>query len=427
MLNNPFEGLRRRMTWVYGAIFALLITVVVASAYTLVWRSILTHEKELLVGQIHHEIEEWLATGEKPCSAVSIREGSTLAYFVGADGKTVVLDQLGDGEAGKLLFKHRGDWPKEEASARMVRFHGGDGQHYRYLAGVASVVHDGALAGRLYMFKNMDFYYAAAARTLFWLACIALLLLCAAAYAGYLLAGRHIRPIRLMYERQQQFTADASHEMRTPLAVMKLAVEGMEADEESKYSDFARESLSMTHSEVERMVRLTENLMALARSDAGILQAEHELVNLSRLCDQTADKLSLVASSRGIALSRRLQPHVQVLGDEHALQRLVIILVDNALKYSSAGTEVTISLAAKGDVALLQVRDQGVGIRDEDKSRIFDRFYRVDKARSRSMDGLGLGLALARSIVREHQGEIKAMDNKPGGTVMEVRLPKITL
>ena len=423
MWNKPFEKLRRRMTCVYAAIFGVLILVIVAAAYTFIWWEILAHEKENLIAQIYHEGEEWVETREVPCSDAAIRSGKMLAYFVDADGSTVILNQLGNGEAGQALLRHKGDWPKQLDSSRLLRLHGTSGERYRYLAAVAPVLDGDKRVGTLYMFKNMEFYYEAAYKTLFWLLCMALVLYMAACYFGYWLAGRNIRPISQMYARQKQFTADASHEMRTPLAVMKLAVQGLREDEDSKLSEFAKESVEMLDSEADRLSRLTENLMTLARSDEDNLPAYTEQVNMTALCHKVAAQLALLAEQKQIVLKQELQADLSVQGDELALSRLLIILLDNALKYSAAKTTVTLRGARVKEQLVIEVRDEGCGISDEDKTRVFDRFYRVDKARSRSQGGLGLGLSLAWAIVHQHGGSIEAFDNKPQGTVMYVQLP----
>lgn len=115
---------------------------------------------------------------------------------------------------------------------------------------------------------------------------------------------------------------------------------------------------------------------------------------------------------------------VLLKGDANSLNMLLIILLDNAAKYSPAASEILLTVENKKDCVVLQVIDQGIGISDADKEKIFDRFYRVDKVRSREQGGLGLGLALAQSIVRLHGGQIVALDNRPQGTVMRVVLPK---
>lgn len=427
MWNKVFECLRRRMTCIYAAIFGLLILFVVFAAYTLVWWEIIDHEKHELVETVYHEAEEWVESGEEPCSVVSIHEGSMLAYFVTMDDKKVILNQLGDGPQGRALWRHRSEWPQKMDSTRILRMHGDKNEpeqtRYRYLAAVAPVVKNGEVVGKLYMFENIEFYYTAAFRTLFKLLCIAVLLFLIACYFGYWLAGRNIRPVSEMYGRQMQFTADASHEMRTPLAVMALATQGLKEDEDSQFSDFAKESIAMLQSETKRMSRLTENLMELARGDEGRLSELNVEVNMSSLCERVGGQLALLAQDKSIELKQHIDADLKLWGDEAALTRLCIILLDNAIKYSPSGTTINFVATKSKNNLLLVVQDEGCGIKDEDKKKVFDRFYRVDKARSRSQGGLGLGLSLAQAIVHQHRGCIKVLDNKPCGTIMQVLLP----
>ena len=226
-----------------------------------------------------------------------------------------------------------------------------------------------------------------------------------------------------MYAKQQQFTADASHEMRTPLAVMKLAVQGLQEDEDSRLSDFAKESVAMLQSESERLSRLTENLMTLARSDEDFLPVYTAQVDMTAMCKKVAAQMMLLAAEKRLQLKQEIQDNLIMQGDEMALSRLLIILLDNAMKYSPEQTQITLRAAKMKTHLVLEVRDEGCGISDEDKQKIFDRFFRVDKARSRSQGGLGLGLSLALAIVRQHGGSIKVLDNKPRGTIIYVKLP----
>ena len=424
MWNKLFEGLQWRMTCISAAIFGVLILVIVFVAYGFIWWNVLQHEKEELVDNIYHEAEEWVESGELPCSTISIREGSMLAYYVKTDGRTVILDQLGKGSLREGLLKHRSDWPQKLDTARMLdnRIYDNGGRAHRYLIAVAPVLREQQVEGHLYMFKDMEFYYQSAYMTLFKLLCVAALLFAMACYFGYWLAGRNIEPISRMYARQMQFTADASHEMRTPLAVMALATQGLQEDEESHYSDFAKESISMLQSETKRMAKLTENLMALARSDEGIV-TQQKRVDVTQLCQQVGAQLGLLAKEKGLVLQSEIQANLQLWGDEAALHRLLVIILDNAIKYSPADTSISFIASQSKSRLRIEVRDQGCGISDEDKEKVFDRFYRVDKARSRSQGGLGLGLSLALAIARQHHGEIKIFDNKPGGTIMRVLLP----
>lgn len=212
--------------------------------------------------------------------------------------------------------------------------------------------------------------------------------------------------------------------MRTPLAVVKLALEGLQADSESHYSEFSKESLAIMQSEADRLQRLTENLMTLARCDEGEVPIYKQHINITALCCEVGSQMQLLAAKRQIKLLIDIQQGLSFWGDEMELSRLVIILLDNAMKYSPDGSSIFLRAMAAKEKLLIEVADEGCGISDEDKKKVFDRFYRVDKARSRSQGGLGLGLSLAWAIAVKYKGTIKIFDNKPKGTVFSVKLPK---
>lgn len=179
----------------------------------------------------------------------------------------------------------------------------------------------------------------------------------------------------------------------------------------------------MLKSESERLSRLTENLMTLARSDEDFLPVYTAQVDMTAMCKKVAAQMTLLAAEKRLQLEQAIQDNLIMLGDEMALSRLLIILLDNAMKYSPEQTQITLRAAKVKNYLVLEVCDEGCGISDEDKQKIFDRFFRVDKARSRSQGGLGLGLSLALAIVRQHGGSIKVLDNKPRGTIIYVKLP----
>lgn len=424
MWNDAFEGLRKKLTIIYTAIFSTIIIAILAAAYTFIWWEIISHEKDELVAQAYHEAEEWLNSGELPCSQTSLRDGSMLAYFVTMDNKTVILEQLGNGPQGRAIISHKNDWPAKLEGTRILRMHGVDtansSERYRYLSAVVPVQQENNVIGKLYMFKNIEFYYNAAYKTLFILLCIALLLVVGAGCVSYWVAGINIRPIKQMYDKQKQFTADASHEMRTPLAVMRLAVTALQEDNDSKYSSFASESLQMLNNEVDSMSRLTQRLMELARSEQGVEPVTQERVALSCLCEDVGQQLRLLAKDKGIVLVSFVEPELYLNGYTDSLRRLLIILLDNAIKYSASASKITLRLFKQEKRIILEVADEGEGIKDEDKKLVFDRFYRVDKARSRSQGGFGLGLSLALGIAKEHGAVIRVLDNKPKGTIMQV-------
>jgi len=425
MSNNLFSDLRKKMTIQYSLVFGIVILAIVYAAYAFTWWSILAIEKQELHDKAIHEGEEWITSKEAPVNDKELYSGEMLAYFVEPDGKTVIINQMGTDEVGETLLKKRKDWPNvNENHTRMLRCHNeGRNKHFRYLATVCEVKDKGKTIGYLYMFENMETYYAAGWHTIKHLGLLFVVLFGLAILGSYWLAGKNIKPISEAYDKQKQFTADASHEMRTPLAVMKLAVQGIEADEESKLSSFSADTVSMLEQEIDHLSRLTENLMDLARGDNHSDANNVSNILLSDMCVHIANQLQLVATEKNITVKHHVEPGISIWGDEHSINRMLIILLDNAIKYSSESTEINISLSSAKDHINIKVADQGIGISKEDKVKIFDRFYRVDKARSRSMGGLGLGLSLAKDIVNRHHGKIWVEDNTPKGSIFNVTLP----
>lgn len=425
MSNNLFSNLRKKLTLQYSLIFGVIILAIVFATYAFTWWSILDIEKQEMHAKAIHEGEEWVTSKEVPVNDKELATEEMLAYFIKPDGKTIIINQMGNGSVGKALMAKQQDWPTlQGTNTRMLRVHNQDkSKHYRYLATVCEVKDKDLLVGYLYMFKNMETYYVAGFKTLQTLSLLFILLFGLACFGSFWLAGRNLRPISEAYDKQKQFTADASHEMRTPLAVMKLGVQGIEADEENNLSSFSSNTLAMLEQEVDRLTRLTENLMTLARSDNNNHNSEFTTIHLSDLGVKIANQLQLVATEKDIAIQHHIEPNLTLLGEEANINRLLIILLDNAIKYSPEGTTISLELHSSKNAILIKVADQGLGINDTNKPKIFDRFYRVDKARSRSLGGLGLGLSLAKAIVERHHGKIWVEDNKPQGCIFYVQLP----
>ena len=224
------------------------------------------------------------------------------------------------------------------------------------------------------------------------------------------------------FTRISQFTSDASHELRTPLAVMRttadVALRGAADAEEY------REALEQITAELERTSQLVENLLLIAKADAGDAQLQMARVDLAGCVGEACAEAGVLARVKGVEIGTRLSEEpVCVRGDSHALRRLFLILLDNAIKYTPAGGKCEVSVARAEGFAVGTVRDTGIGIPEAELARIFDRFYRVDRARSRQQGGTGLGLAIGRWIVEAHHGTICADTGADRGSVFEVRLP----
>jgi heavy metal sensor kinase len=227
------------------------------------------------------------------------------------------------------------------------------------------------------------------------------------------------------FRRMTQFTADASHELRTPVAVIRTTAEVARSKPRSE-EEYAK-ALDRILAESERTTRLIEDLMLLARADAGADGIVLVPMDLADLVRESCAEAKVLAEAAGVRLITREFWECPVRGDDQALRRLMLILLDNAVKYTPPGGSVTVSLSVErrpGDeTAVVEVRDTGIGIAPEDLPHIFERFYRAAKDRSRASGGSGLGLSIAHWIAVRHGGEIRAESTLGAGSVFCVRIP----
>ena len=230
---------------------------------------------------------------------------------------------------------------------------------------------------------------------------------------------------RESFNEQQRFVADASHELRTPLAVLRGETEVALAKQRSV--DEYQESLSLIQEEAERLSRIVEDLFILARQpiDAPATLIR-ERVSLNDAVKDCARAAQVLATRKGVRLTtENNSSSIHLSGDKELITRMILNLLDNAVKYTPAGGEISLALTRQNGNAEIVVRDTGIGIPEADRQRIFDRFYRVDKARSRAHGGAGLGLSIVRWIVEIHGGEIRVDSTPNAGSTFTVDLPVV--
>src|SRR5437016_1083439 len=223
------------------------------------------------------------------------------------------------------------------------------------------------------------------------------------------------------FKQQQRFVADASHELRTPLAVLRGETEVALA--QPREIDDYKASLSLIEDEAERLSRIVEDLFILARQPFDAPAIMKERVSLDEVVAECARAAQVLAARKDLKLTVNAGPPLSLIGDDELLQRMILNLLDNAVKYTPAGGEVSLDLAAYNGDARITVRDTGIGIPEKDQPQVFDRFYRVDKARSRAMGGAGLGLSIAHWIAEAHGGTISVESSAGRGSVFTVELP----
>ncbi|KAF0173337.1 MAG: integral membrane sensor signal transduction histidine kinase [Limisphaerales bacterium] len=221
----------------------------------------------------------------------------------------------------------------------------------------------------------------------------------------------------------RRFMADASHELRTPLTILRGELETML--QQTDGAPELQDRIGSVLEEVERLAKIVENLFALSRLDAGEAQAESVPFDLGQLAATTAEQMSLLAEDKQVSLNCLAPRAVSVEGDRARLKQVVVNLLDNAVKYTPPGGSVTLSVVAAPNIgkAVLEVTDTGMGIPAGALPHVFERFFRVDKARSRELGGAGIGLSIVKAICTAHGGQVEVASEEGRGARFRVLLP----
>ncbi len=233
-----------------------------------------------------------------------------------------------------------------------------------------------------------------------------------------------VERLETAFQYSRRFVADASHELRTPLTVLHGELESLVAEPHRAAED--RERLGSALEEVHRVANIVEGLFAISRLDAGEAAAEWVKFDLGQLASTTADQMSLLAEDKKIHVTCNAGKGVWVEGDRARLKQVVVNLLDNAIKYTPEGGAVALKVAPQDSKAVMEVSDNGIGIPPEALPRVFERFFRVDKARTREQGGAGLGLSIVKSICLAHQGQVQASSTPGEGSRFRVELPLVS-
>lgn len=418
-----FDKLKKRLTLIYTGIFSLIMVFVVAVTVAIGCISVLRTEKDMLIADIYDEWREWIGSGELPIDPALVKKGEMMSLMYDADGN-IIIDQMTDSPYAAALTAIRASWPEPENETELLYFRDKNGTLYFFLAGGCTFWENGQIQARLYTFLNLEDYYDMAVDGMYFLFLLCAVCIMLAAGGGYYMAAKNIKPLEILFAREHEFAADASHELRTPLTVLSLGVESLQNDDESKLSGFAQEVLRDMQHETKYMSRLIEALLTLARGDEENTPLARAKVDLTEVAVKVCNKMRPLAAKKGLGLEYAAgdAPQVFILGDKNKMEQLLIIFIDNAIKYSESGT-ITVTVDANSMHAVIKVMDEGIGISESDAQKIFERFYRVDKARSRAAGGFGLGLNIARIIVVRHGGTVSVKPRSPHGSIFTVRLP----
>lgn len=241
--------------------------------------------------------------------------------------------------------------------------------------------------------------------------------------ASYMISRRNLEPLKESISKQMEFVQNVSHELRTPLTIIQAKQELLLQEPDAKIIDKS-EDIVLTLNETKRLSRLVKDLLVLSRADNNKMTLQKESVNIDDFIKEIITPYIEVAELEEKKIVFNLNYKLDVKIDTNKIYQLMIILLDNAIKYTESGDEIQINTFAKDNKCVIEVKDTGIGVSDEGLKRIFERFYREDRARNRETGGTGLGLSIANMIVGAHGGTIKASHNQPKGTIFTIRLPK---
>ncbi|MGI0483827.1 two-component system sensor histidine kinase RppB [Pantanalinema rosaneae CENA516] len=449
MQNKPFHLTRQRLAAWYTGVMALILVLCGFAIYQLIGHTLwlyLTQDMQELAYQLENRIESALERpGQLEPQAFMLMPGLCLS------NKNCVLERdpqaarPAHSEVTSLYELMQNDYcirflnlsqqpvailqfPQTKAICNnpILWQQGQDGQgHYYQLESYPLHTQTQTAWGTIQIARSLNGLDIYLFQIELLLTAVIIMAIMMAGACSWWLAGLAIQPIRQSYEQMEQFTADAAHELRTPLAALRAMVQTA-LRSENLSTDDAKKTLYIVNRQSSRLSKLVQDLLTLCQIGQ-VSSIQPTVCCLNTIIQEAIDEFAAIALSTEISLSVELPKYhqLQVKGDPEQLYRAIFNLLSNALQYTPAKGQVIVTLTSYSTQALIQVQDTGIGITPEEQVKIFNRFYRVDRERSRQRGGAGLGLAIVQTIVQSHQGTIHVC-SKPGkGSVFTIRLPLV--
>ena len=421
-----FGRIRRRLTLWYLAILAGILILAGTALYFGVRQALLAPVPDYLHDSAHSIAQAWLGDRFDPtCHTIPADAVQHVPYVACySPAGTNVLQIQGGGPPPEFLSPELVNQllrTKQAATSDMVTGAHGLGTIERYALLVRDPDGDGRVIGIVQVGIPLQGELRSLDVLLVLLLVLGALTLSGATVGALFLSSRALAPARLAFTRQQSFIADAAHEIRTPLTLMRADAEVLLRGRERLDPDDAI-LLEDIVAETAHMAALAGNMLTLARLDAGAQAIERDVVDLTAVASAIIQRVQALADEKGITLALDTAGPILTLGDRALLDHAALILLDNALKYNHPGGSVTLRVFSDGDRAVLEVRDTGEGIASEHLPHLGERFYRVDKARSREQGGAGLGLSIARGIAAAHGGTLSFTSAPGDGTMATLAL-----
>lgn len=426
MENSVFGRSRRQLTLFYSLImFGFLVVMILVVHKTMEWSLSSEQARELLdtavnVAEAQNSYNQYPGTPFDETNVYKSSNDRLFFYIIDEEGKLLNFSRASF-RIESYILDVIDEWSLSDGEVNVYEKPDEKGRMTKVMMTSRSLTHRG-MRQTVYVGKDVTAIYNGMQKSTYALIFIGVIALLISSVLGHVMSGKAIVPLRQAYEKQRQFAADASHELRTPLAVVMASAEIL-LNDPSIQSPFLKQILEDVLDEVKKMSKLVGDLLIVARSDNKALKVNLQKVNLADILSHNIRLMQPLAEKKDITLQGERLLKCELQADEQKLRQLALILVDNAIKYTPEGGKVLVRIEpSENGVVRFSVADTGIGISKEDQEKIFDRFYRVDKARSREMGGNGLGLAIAEEIVNLHNGRIFIESELGEGTKFIVEL-----
>lgn len=421
-----FGRSRRRLAFAYALIMCLFMALIIFVMHIVMNWSMFSEQAQELSDAAAGVAEAQTFYLQNPNDAVDENRyyksvNDRLFFYIFTEDKRLVRFERASFRIEQFVLDVIEAWNIDEGKVEVFRHSNETGQLSTVMMTSKKIITANTVQ-TLYVGKDVTALYSGLQKATYAQIFLGFVALLIASAIGYFMAGRALVPLREAYDRQKQFAADASHELRTPLAVVMASADLLLADP-SIQNPFLRQVLEDLKSEVKKMTNLVSDLLMVARSDNNALKVKIQRLDLTEILMQVIRTMTPIAEKKNIRLAGEHFRKAPINADEQRIKQLAIILTDNAIKYTPEGGAVLIELEQVDNTRVVfSVIDSGIGIAPDDLDKVFERFYRVDKARSREMGGNGLGLAIAAEIVKLHDGKISVASKLGEGTKFTVAL-----
>ena len=407
--------IRLRLTLTYVGIFALIVLLLGTVAVVGFFQELTAQQDDLLAQEARNQTSNLLDGDNREVLAA----GSDEFGWIALDPEGEVIDRDAASPSLGLPSSELAQRALREDDAVSATIQGSGGSGVRVVSR-PMYEESGEVVGVIQYARSLRGVHEEINQLILVLLPLTLGALGLSAIGGAYVAGRAVRPVQEAFERQRSFIADASHELKTPLTLIRADTEVLQR---GLTNPDDRELADDVLAETDKMTAVLSDLLLIARLDAGKLAVRQEPFDLAGVISETADRFVARADSEGIQLEARALGKLRVRGDRERAAQILSILLDNALRHTPREGNVSVVGRTQDGFVEAVVEDEGPGLSPEDLPHIFERFYRVETSRNRSSGGTGLGLAIARDLARAQNGDLEAENAEGSGAVFRLKLP----